>query len=260
MAKLKSSLNAYFINIGTVASPTWARLGKGVTSIPVSYNPQVTTENYVDADNAESSVDSYQVSSAIDVSLHDAEAAPAHAYLEELRTTRAVGDDAETQILEIDISGDSPYPAQLNNAVVAVDTFTIEGGKPQQLSVTIYYNGDPTEGTAVVTDGVPVFTPTGVSALALSSISPVDGASGVSTGSSIVLTFNNKIRSESIVVTKADGTIVAVTRSWDAAHKVLTLDPDSALSSATTYLVAISGVCDIYGQQLAAAVDDFATA
>ncbi len=160
MAKLKSSLMAYFINIGTTITPEWARLGKGVTEFPLAYNPQVTTETYIDEDNASNSVDSYQVSAGITIALHDSTTAPAHGYLEEMRKNRAVGAAAETQILEIDISGDSPYPAQLQNAVVAVDTFTLTGGQPQTLGVTIYYNGDPQNGTAVITAGAPSFTPT----------------------------------------------------------------------------------------------------
>ena len=158
MAKKKSSLMAYFINTGTAAVPVWAPLGKGVTSLPLAYNPQKSTETYIDEDNATTSVDSYQVSAGLDITLWDSTSAPAHAYLEKKRTDRAVGADAETQILEVDLSTVSPHAAELNNAVVAIDTFTVEGGKPQQLSVTIDYNGDPTKGTVVVTAGVPVFT------------------------------------------------------------------------------------------------------
>lgn len=150
---------AYFINTGTVAAKVWAPLGKGVVSLPLAYNPQVTTETYIHEDNATTSVDSYQVSAGVDISLWDATTAPAHAYLEGLRKTRAVGEDAETEILEVDLSTTSPYDAQLSSAVVAIDTFTVEGGKPQQLSVTVYYNGNPTDGTVVITDGAPVFTP-----------------------------------------------------------------------------------------------------
>lgn len=160
MGKKKSSLKAFFINTATVASPIWASLGKGVSSLPISYGPEVTTETYINEDSATSSVDSYNVSAAIDVALYDETTAPAHAYLETKRTTRATGADAETQILEVDTSTTSPYSAQLNNAVVAIDTFTVEGGKPQTLSTTIYYNGDPIDGTVVITEGVPVFTPT----------------------------------------------------------------------------------------------------
>jgi len=158
MAKKKSSLMAYFINTGTSATPVWAPLGKGVTKLDMAYNPQVTTETYVNEDNATTSVDSYQVSAGLDVTLWDSTSAPAHAYLEELRVSRAVGADAETDILEVDLSTTSPYTAQRSSAVVAIDTFTIEGGKPQQLSCTIYENGDPIDGTVVITGGVPVFT------------------------------------------------------------------------------------------------------
>lgn len=158
MPKKKSSLMAYFINTGTVALPVWAPLGKGVTSMPLAYNPQKSTETYIHEDNATTSLDSYQVTAALDITLWDSTSAPAHAYLENMRKNRAVGADAETQILEVDLSTTSPYDAELNDAVVSVDTFTVEGGKPQQLSVTIDYNGDPTKGTAVVADGVPVFT------------------------------------------------------------------------------------------------------
>jgi len=260
MAKKKSSAMAYFLNTGTSGSPTWAALGKGVTSLPLAYNPQVTTETYIHEDNATTSVDSYQVSAAIDISLWDATDAPAHAYLENLRRTRATGADAETQILEIDTTTTSPYTAQVSNAVVATDTFTVEGGKPQALSVTAYCNGEPIDGTAVITDGVPVFTAAGVSAIALSSIVPADGASSVARSASIVLTFNNAIKGESVSIITAAGADVAFSKSWSASQKVLTLTPTSTMAATTVHIVAVNGVTDIYGQVLASAAKDFTTA
>lgn len=156
MGKINSSKKAYFIDTGATGTPVWASLGKGIISLPLAYNPQATTETYINEDNATTSVDSYQVSAAIEVSLWDD--APAHDFFENLRVKRAVGSAAETKILEVDLSSTSPYTAQLSNAVVAVDTFTVEGGKPQKLSVTLYFNGDPTDGTVVITAGAPVFT------------------------------------------------------------------------------------------------------
>ena len=159
MAKKKSSLRAYFINTGTTESPTWASLGKGITSLAVDYGAQTTTETYVDEDAATTSVDSYQVSAALDVTLWDATSAPAHEYLEGLRDSMATGADAETEILEIDLTTTSPYKAFRHNAVVAVGTHTMTGGSPQTLSATVYYNGAPETGTAVITGGTPAFTP-----------------------------------------------------------------------------------------------------
>ena len=160
MAKIKSSLRAYFINTGTVASPTWAALGKGITSLAVDYGAQTTTETYVNEDAANTSVDSYQASAALDITLWDSTTAPAHAYLEGLRDGMKTGADAETEILEVDLTTTSPYASFLHSAVVAIGTHTMTGGSPQTLSATVYYNGAPTTGTTVITAGVPVFTAT----------------------------------------------------------------------------------------------------
>jgi phi13 family phage major tail protein len=98
------------------------------------------------------------------------------------------------------------------------------------------------------------------SAIALSSSVPADGAAAVNKALPLTLTFNNKIASEAISLIKADGTLTAVTKTWDAAGKVLTLTPSSALAGTTTYIMAINGVVDVYGQALADSARDFTTA
>lgn len=98
------------------------------------------------------------------------------------------------------------------------------------------------------------------SALALSSVVPADAATNVAVTANVVLTFNNKIQTEEIVIMSAAGVMVAGSRAWDETGKILTFDPTSNLSGATTYLVAIAGVEDIYGQTLANTVKKFTTA
>ena len=259
MGKIKSSLKAYFINTGTAASPVWASLGKGISKFPLSYKPEKTTETYIDEDNATTSIDSYAVSAGLDISLWDSVSAPAHAYLEEIRKTRAVGANAESQILEVDLNTSSPYNAQLSDCVISVTSLNIEGGKPQTLGVDVDYNGDPTNGTVVITDGAPVFSASSASALTATT-SPVDDASDVSASANIVITFSNKIRAESIVLMSAAGAVVAVARSWNAGGTILTLNPTSNLSTGVTYLLTLAGVVDIYGQALTAAVNNFTVA
>jgi methionine-rich copper-binding protein CopC len=105
-----------------------------------------------------------------------------------------------------------------------------------------------------------IFAGAAPSAVALSSIVPADGSSTALTTANVVLTFNNEIKSNAVVVTKADGTFVATTKSWDTAKKVLTVHPTTALSAGATYLVAIAGVVDIYNQALDAEVKDFTVA
>lgn len=100
-------------------------------------------------------------------------------------------------------------------------------------------------------------TPT---ALALSSSVPVDDATGSSKTAPITLTFSNKILAEAISLMKDDGTVVTVTKSFDATGKILTLTPSGALTGTTTYIVALNGVKDIYGQLLAVNTVTFTTA
>jgi phi13 family phage major tail protein len=108
-----------------------------------------------------------------------------------------------------------------------------------------------------------VQTPVAGSAPALTCTpSPADAATGVSVSANVVLTFSNRIRSGNagILVTKADGTVVAGAYSWDATYKVLTFDPTSNFGASGDYLVTLSGVTDIYGQTLANTVYNFTTA
>lgn len=95
--------------------------------------------------------------------------------------------------------------------------------------------------------------------VALSSIVPNDNASGVAINTNIVLTFNNAIAREAVVVTEDDGTIVAAAKSWDTARKILTINPTSDLDNSEVYLVTVGGVVDIYGHVLADTVKNFET-
>jgi hypothetical protein len=97
------------------------------------------------------------------------------------------------------------------------------------------------------------------SALTLSTIVPADDASGIAVTANIVMTFNNKVVNEAIAVTSAAGVIVAGTKTWDTAGKVLTFDPTASLTGSTTYLVTVSGVTDIYGQAMDTVIKNFAT-
>ena len=104
-----------------------------------------------------------------------------------------------------------------------------------------------------------IFASAAPAALALSTIVPDDEATGVALDANIVLTFNNKIAREAIIVTDELGGIVVGTKTWDVAGKILTFNPSSNLTASTVYLVAIAGVVDIYNQSLAAVVKNFET-
>jgi hypothetical protein len=97
------------------------------------------------------------------------------------------------------------------------------------------------------------------SALALSTIVPADAAINVAVSANIVMTFNNQIVHEAVVVMEDDGTIIAGAKTWDSTGKILTFNPTADLANSTLHLVSISGVSDIYGQSLAAVIKSFTT-
>ena len=98
------------------------------------------------------------------------------------------------------------------------------------------------------------------SAIALSTIVPADDTSAIAVTSTVAITFNNKIATDNITVISATGIIVAGTKAYDSTGKILTFTPAENLTAGTTYIVAVAGVVDIYGQELAAVAKNFATA
>ena len=159
MEKIKRSLFATFINTtpGETAA-TWARMGKGITSQNISYNPNVTTEQYIDEDNATSSVDSYAPS--LDGSQTCYKGEPVFEYIDGLRQARAVGSALETEVLFVYMYAgtSSSYAAEKNNCVIQLGEYGGDGGGNVTMTYTIGLNGNPVVGTASVSNGTVTFT------------------------------------------------------------------------------------------------------
>lgn len=97
-------------------------------------------------------------------------------------------------------------------------------------------------------------------ALALSLVDPTNNKTGVLAGIKPTLTFNNPIASDSVLLLKSDGTVVAMAESYDTAGKVITISPLVALTAGAEYQLVVSGVKDVYGQTLAPTVISFTVA
>ena len=158
MEKIKRSLFATFINTTPGSGePTWAKMGKGITSQNVSYNPNVTTEQYIDEDNAYSSVDSYAPSLDGTQTCYKGEAV--FTYIDGLRQKRAVGAELETEVLFVYLydGTENAYKAEKNACVIQLGEFGGEGGGSVQLTYTIGLNGDPVQGTATISNSTVTF-------------------------------------------------------------------------------------------------------
>lgn len=159
MEKIKRSLFATFINTTPGdGTPTWAKMGKGITSQKISYNPTVTTEQYIDEDNAYSSVDSYAPS--LDGTQTCYKGEPVFEYIEALRQKRAVGTDLETEVLFVYLydGTENAYKAEKNACVIQLGDYGGDGGGSVQLTYTIGLNGDPEQGTATISNSTVTFT------------------------------------------------------------------------------------------------------
>lgn len=158
--KVKRSEFATFINTTPSSStPTWARFGKGVTSQSVAYNPSVNSEQYIDEDNATSSVDGY--APTINTPQTAYKGNPVFDYVDGLRRKRAIGDDAVTDILMVylyDKQTDNSYPAEKQKASVSVTDFGGDAGNSLNVTYDIGFVGDPIEGTVTVAEGAVTFT------------------------------------------------------------------------------------------------------
>lgn len=163
MNAVKTNEFALFLNTGTLAAPVWARVRKQ-GELKLSYEAEVTEDKFVDESGPTSSVDSYKVSSDGEMQAYKEDAV--FEYLDNLRQTRATGEAAETETLKVyfydsqTVEGQTIYSAERSSAVVSISEFGGEGGGGKvSINYTVTDNGDPTIGTAVLSeDGELTFT------------------------------------------------------------------------------------------------------
>ena len=158
--KIKRSLFATFINTTPSGeSNTYVRMGKGVTEQKISYNPTVNSEQYIDEDSATSSVDGYAPSINTPQTCYKDEAV--FEYIDKLRRDRAIGADAETDILLVymyaSVTGGG-YEAEKNKVAISIEEFGGSAADPVSITYTLNFVGDPVKGTAAVSAGTVTFT------------------------------------------------------------------------------------------------------
>ena len=147
--KIKRSKFASFLNVGTVAAPEWGLIGNGVTSMTVAYNPQTSDETYIHEDSGTKDVTGYAPTSAVPMTAHKGD--PVFDFVDKLRRTRAVLDEARTEICLVYLydgeDGSNAYPAEKNTCSIQIDDFGGEGGGSNVINFTINFVGDAVEGT-----------------------------------------------------------------------------------------------------------------
>lgn len=160
--KLKRSEFAMFLNTKpSDGTPSYARCGKGITSQSIAYNPTVNTEQYVDEDNATSSVDAYAPTVNTPQTAYKND--EVFEFVDNLRRTRAIGDAALTDVLLVYIyakTAEGTYPAEKQNVSISVTDFGGDAGNPLSITYDIGFVGDPVLGTVTISEGKATFTKT----------------------------------------------------------------------------------------------------
>lgn len=163
ISKNKRSSFATFLNVAPSAtSPSWKREGKGITSQTVNYNPSSDSEQYIDEDNATTTLNAY--APTMDGAMTTYKGDPVFDFVDGLRQARAIGSDAETDLLMVylydftESQSVKTYKAEKQRVCIQIDDFGGEAGAALPINFTHNFMGDPVKGTVTITAGVPTFT------------------------------------------------------------------------------------------------------
>ncbi len=146
--KIKRSEVATFMDTTPDSTPTYSRIGDGVTTGLINYNPQVSTETYIDEDSATITVEGYAPTMPIEAVAKASDAV--FEFVDGLRKARAILSDAETTIVNVwmyESGGPTAYPAEQQAVSIQIDTFGGDGGQAAKISYTVNFIGDPVAGT-----------------------------------------------------------------------------------------------------------------
>ena len=148
--KIKRSQYQGFLDTTPTSTATYKPVGIGITEAGMEYNPQVETEQWIIEDNARNDHTGNQKQMSLTQKCYknDPEFEFINAGRDKLNYT--------SHYLEIDTWNGTAgsYSAKLSDCLITVNTYS-----GSEIEYTIYINGDPTEGTASIADGVPTFTP-----------------------------------------------------------------------------------------------------
>jgi hypothetical protein len=150
MAKVKRSEFALFLDTTPAATnPTWSRMGEGITTGTVNYNPEVTTETYIHEDTATTTLERYAPTMPVEAQCINTDAI--FEFIDTLRRSRGIGSSAETEMLMVYLyetpTSTDKYPAERQPVSIQIDSFGGDGGVTNRINFTINFIGAATTGT-----------------------------------------------------------------------------------------------------------------
>lgn len=150
--KIKRSQFLTYLDVTPSTTATWKALGIGITEYGIAFNPQVDTEKWIIEDNSRTDHSSNQKQGSVTQKCHKNDPVFEFIYagMDKL--------NYKSHILDIDRwnGSNGSYPAKMSDVIITVTNYM---GENAEIEYDIYYDGDCTEGTVTIADGVPTFIP-----------------------------------------------------------------------------------------------------
>lgn len=149
---------ASFLDVTPSASTMSLKLlGIGIEDNGIEYNPSIKTTKWICEKNNRNRLQNNAKQSSINQIMHKGD--PCFEYVDSLRDK--TGKAVKSHIVDVDFwktssENSNQYPAKLNDCTIAINKRL---NAEANIEYTIYYDGDPVEGTVTITNGIPTFTP-----------------------------------------------------------------------------------------------------
>ena len=155
MTKIKRSQVQSFFFLSTSPSVVLSRIGDGVTTGTINYNPETSSETYIHENGATTDVEKYAPTLPVEATCVAGDAV--FEFIDGLRKSRAVLDAARTYLVNVWLyetpSNTDQYPAEKQEVSIQIDSFGGDGGVANKINYTINFIGDPVTGKYDVSDG-----------------------------------------------------------------------------------------------------------
>lgn len=144
---------ATFLKVDT----DFERMGEGIESLGLSYNPEVKERGYVHEKTKRKTTTGYAPSFSL--SQIAVVGDPVFDYLDGLRKKMAVGTELKTEIMLVYIysAKGSGYEASKHTCSISINEFSGDAQDNMSISYDVSVEGDMELGTATIADGVATF-------------------------------------------------------------------------------------------------------
>lgn len=148
MAEKRSAFRLFLNTAPKATTAEYALVGRGVTELSVSYNPQTNTEQYIHEDTANTELTGYQPNAPVTAQVVKDD--PAFAFINEMRQKLPIGSDAHTDVILVDLFGKETggsYAATKQPVSIQIDSYGGAASDPLSIGYTINWRGSGIQGT-----------------------------------------------------------------------------------------------------------------